>query len=76
MHVLSVLPLLQQLEILPVCDQDGGEPLHELVALYSAPPCSEATPLPDVRRVLARARRSDSTRERQSLAEGKEATKL
>ncbi len=60
-HVVLVLPYLQELEILPVFDQDGGEPLHELVALYSAPPASEGTPLPDLRRALARSRHREPT---------------
>ena len=51
-----VYPYLQALQILPVCNQDGREPLHELVALYSAPPCSEDTPLPDLGRALAQSR--------------------
>ena len=55
-HVLQVYPYLQALQILPVSNQDGLEPLHELVALYSAPPCSEDTPLPDLRRALAQSR--------------------
>ena len=72
-HVLQVYPYLQALQILPVSNQDGLEPLHELVALYSAPPCSEDTPLPDLRRALAQSRPAQLAATQERAGEEEEA---
>ena len=72
-HVLQVYRYLQALQILPVSNQDGLEPLHELVALYSAPPCSEDTPLPDLRRALAQSRPAQLAATQERAGEEEEA---